>query len=85
MASGSSKLIKILLQELIYRRNFIIIAFSLISIILVTVGANWPKMYTSSTTVFVEEENILGPLMEGAAVQTEVIDRAAIEIGRAHV
>ena len=78
MASGSNKLIKILLQELIYRRNFIIIAFSLISIILVTVGANWPKMYTSSTTVFVEEENILGPLMEGAAVQTEVIDRAAI-------
>ena len=78
MASWANNIIKILLQELIYRRSFVIIAFSIISIVMVTIGANWPKMYTSYTTIFVEEENILGPLMEGAAVQTDVIDRAAI-------
>jgi len=78
MASGLQKNIRLLVQETINRRNFVVIAFATISVIAILVGANWPKSYTSYTTIFVEEENILGPLMEGAAVQTEVIDRAAI-------
>ena len=39
---------------------------------------NWPKFYSSSATIFIEDKNILGPLMKGAAVQTEVVDRAKI-------
>ncbi len=78
MASGLQKNITLLVQETVNRRNFVIIVFSVISVLTVLVGSNWPKSYTSYTTIFVEEENILGPLMEGAAVQTEVVDRAAI-------
>lgn len=66
------------MQETVNRRNFVVVSFAVISVLAVLIGANWPKSYTSYTTIFVEEENILGPLMEGAAVQTEVIDRAAI-------
>lgn len=80
MASGLQQNIHYLLKEIIFRRNFVVITFSLITVSLVLIGASWPKMYSTYTTIFVEEENIIGPLMEGAAeVQQRVaIDRAAI-------
>jgi polysaccharide chain length determinant protein (PEP-CTERM system associated) len=59
-------------------RVFVVLTFLLIGCAGLVVGLNWPKIYTSSTSIYVEEENILGPLMEGAAVQTEVIDRSSI-------
>lgn len=37
-----------------------------------------PARYSSSTSLFVEERNVLGPLMEGAAVQADVVDRARL-------
>lgn len=37
-----------------------------------------PKTYTSSTTLQVEETNIIEPLLEGRTVPTGVIDRAAV-------
>lgn len=67
-----------LFRDAILYRNFFVISFVAISIAVVTVGIVWPRMYSASTTVFVEEENILGPLMQGAAVQTELIDRARV-------
>ncbi len=78
MDSNSKLDLGLLLREIFRQKLFIAIAFSLISVSIVIVGNNWPKQYSSSTTIFVEEENILGPLMQGAAVQTEVIDRSAI-------
>lgn len=79
MASGLQKNIHYLLKEVLFRRNFVVIMFSIITVLLVMIGASWPKMYSTYTTIFVEEENIIGPLMEGAAeVQRVTIDRAAI-------
>lgn len=79
MASPLQKNIHYLLKEILFRRNFVVITFSLITVVLVLIGASWPKTYSTYTTIFVEEENIIGPLMEGAAeVQRVVIDRAAI-------
>jgi len=78
MDESTENISKILLQEIIHKRNFIVIVFSIISILIVVTGSKWPKVYQASTTIFVEEQNILGPLMEGAAIQTEVVDRAAI-------
>ena len=78
MDISKEKKIQFLLQEIIYRRNFVVIVFCFITVSIILVGLNWPKKFTSSTTIFVEEQNILGPLMEGAAVQTVVVDRAAI-------
>ncbi|VAW73193.1 hypothetical protein MNBD_GAMMA15-626 [hydrothermal vent metagenome] len=78
MAEPISKQLQNLCKDAVLHRNFFIICFLVISIAIVSVGIVWPRMYSASTTVFVEEENILGPLMQGAAVQTEVIDRARI-------
>ncbi len=78
MASGLQQNIRLVAREIVFRRFFVVVFFAAVSSLLTLVGANWPKSYTSYSTIFVEEENIIGPLMEGAAVQTEVVDRAAI-------
>ena len=78
MDSGPLVLPEVVIKETVYHRLFFVITFALITVLVVFIGVNWPKQYTSSTTIFVEEQNILGPLMEGAAIQTEVLDRAAI-------
>jgi polysaccharide chain length determinant protein (PEP-CTERM system associated) len=65
----------LLLDAYRYRRVMVAV-FVIVNAVVVTIGVNWPKKFTSSTTVFVEERNILGPLMKGAAEQTDVIDRS---------
>jgi len=71
--------IKITLENASRLRWLVLVVFAICSFLSLFVGMHFPKVYKSSVTVFVEEQNILGPLMEGAAVQTEVaIDRARI-------
>lgn len=53
-------------------------AFALIALVMLVVGLTTPKKYTSSTRILVEDSNIIEPLMEGRAVPTTVVDRAAI-------
>lgn len=52
--------------------------FAGIALLALVVGLLLPKKYTSSTTILVEERNIIAPLMEGRAVATSVVDRASI-------
>jgi len=68
---------KIILPAYLHKR-WVVVIFVIVNLIAVVAAYNWPKEFTSSTTVFIEEENILGPLMEGTAVQTDVVDRARI-------
>jgi polysaccharide chain length determinant protein (PEP-CTERM system associated) len=42
------------------------------------VGWNWPKIYSSSSTILVDQKNILQPLMAGTTVTTDVLDRARL-------
>ncbi len=75
---GSDPLVHVrtLLLDAYRYRRILVAAFVIINAAVVTLGVNWPKKYTSATTVFVEERNILGPLMKGAAEQTDVSDRS---------
>lgn len=63
-----------------FRRRAVMLVgiFALLSLIALVVGMLLPKKYTSSTTILVEERNIIAPLMEGRAVATSVVDRASI-------
>ena len=63
-----------------FRRKAVMMAtiFALVSLVGLVVGMLLPKKYTSSTTILVEERNIIAPLMEGRAVATSVVDRASI-------
>lgn len=71
-------LIRRIIQPSYVHKRWVVIIFVIINIIAITAGFNWPKQYSSSSTVYIEEENILGPLMQGTAVQTNVIDRGRI-------
>lgn len=50
--------------------------FFLVSILVLTIGWFMPKVYVSSSTIMVDEQNILTPLMEGTAIATGVKDHA---------
>ena len=67
--------VRTLLLDAYRYRRVLVAVFVIVNAVVVTIGVNWPKKFTSATTLFVEERNILGPLMKGAAEQTDVIDR----------
>lgn len=78
MATPFESFVRFVLIETVRHRFFVAISFVLLTCAALYVGINWPNVYTSSTSIYVEEQNIMGPLMQGAAVQTEVIDRSRI-------
>ena len=63
-----------------WRRRPVLLAtvFTLIALGALVFGMLLPKKYNSQTTILVEESNIIKPLMEGRAVPTSVVSRAAI-------
>lgn len=68
----------ILANEAHRRRVAMVVVFAAIALVALALGALWPKTYTSSTTILVQEDNIIQPLMEGRAVATGVTDRGRI-------
>lgn len=72
------KLVPALLSEAFHSRRLVVAVFVGICITTVFVGLSFPKHYAASTTILVDEKNILQPLMQGAAVATEVTDRARL-------
>ncbi|MEJ2106542.1 MAG: hypothetical protein P8X48_04305 [Acidiferrobacteraceae bacterium] len=67
---------KIIANEAYLHRKAVVALFALICIAFVSAGLVWPKTYTSYTTIYVEQKNIIEPLMQGTAVATNVQDRA---------
>ena len=72
------QLLPVLLKEARRRPVLLAAVFSGIALLALLVGVLIPKQFTSSTTILVQESNIIGPLMEGRAVPTGVADRAGI-------
>lgn len=52
--------------------------FAAIALVALLVGVLLPKKYASTTSILVEQSNIITPLMEGRAVPTGVANRATI-------
>lgn len=74
------ELLRPLLHDLFLHRRMSVFAFVLILGLFVLLGIYWPGRYTATATILAEQKNILGPLMEGAAVQTDI--RAQAGLGR---
>ena len=77
---GASMLTLLPVGAGIGRRHPVILAAVFVAIALtgLLVGVLIPKRYTASTSILVEQSNIIGPLMEGRAVPTDVANRAMI-------
>ncbi len=72
------KFVGILAREVFVYRKAVVALFIAVTLSAVIVGLSWPLRYTSSTTILVEEKNIIQPLMQGTAVDTGETDRASI-------
>jgi len=73
-----SELPQIVWIEAQRRRTSLVLLFAAIALAGLAAGLFWPKKYVASTTILVQESNIIKPLMEGRAVATNNADRAAI-------
>lgn len=71
-------LFRLMRRELWIRRWLVTGVYLATSVLFLVVGWNWPKVYTSSSTIFVDQQTILEPLMQGTAVTTGVTDRAQV-------
>jgi polysaccharide chain length determinant protein (PEP-CTERM system associated) len=72
------QLIRVLINETFHYRKTVVTIFILVYLSVLAVGLVWPKVYKASTTILVEEKRVIQPLMQGAAVATDVADRARL-------
>lgn len=68
--------IEFTLLELWRFKKVALLLFVVISLVVIAIGWSWPKVYVSKSTIIVDEQNILTPLMEGTAIATSVHDHA---------
>lgn len=78
MLFTNEQFVKVFLNEAFRHRLAIVGLFVVVVFAMLGLGLAWPKGYSASTTILVDEKNIIQPLMQGAAVTTEVTDRARL-------
>ncbi len=67
---------KVLITESFHSRRLVVGIFVIVNAAMLAAGLLWPKGYTASTSILVDERNIIQPLMQGAAVATDALDRS---------
>src|SRR6267378_6760245 len=67
---------KALVTESFHSRRLVVAIFVIVNAAMLTAGWLWPKGYVASTSILVDERTIIQPLMQGAAVATDVSDRS---------
>ncbi len=75
MQSDTEQTLRVLYREAFARRKLMVLAFMVIALATAAAGLYWPKAYTSSTTLLVEDQNAVQPLMERSH-NRELVDRA---------
>jgi polysaccharide chain length determinant protein (PEP-CTERM system associated) len=78
MSLRPEQILKVLANEAFLYRKALVVGFLVINLVLLGVGLIWPKEFTSATTILLEDKKIIQPLMEGAAVATQVADRSRL-------
>jgi len=76
MLYTSQELVSFVLKDCYKYRNKIVFAFMLISVAVLIVGVDWPKLYKAESLIYVDNRNVIKPLMQGAAVTAESKDIA---------
>jgi polysaccharide chain length determinant protein (PEP-CTERM system associated) len=71
-------LFKVLVNEAFCYRRALVGAFIVINLAMLVFGLLWPKGFTSYTSIVVDDKKVIQPLMQGAAVTTDVADRGRL-------
>lgn len=74
----SEQFFRVLAREAFVYRKALAVLFVLVTLSVVITGLFWPQRYTSSTTILVEDKNILQPLLKGTAVDTGQTSKASV-------
>ncbi|RMF19227.1 MAG: lipopolysaccharide biosynthesis protein [Gammaproteobacteria bacterium] len=77
MAVPLNQLVKEAWGEVRRRKALATVLVVVVSFGILGLGLVWPYKYTSRSVIFVDDQNIIRPLMEGSAVTTKVKDRAS--------
>jgi polysaccharide chain length determinant protein (PEP-CTERM system associated) len=77
MALPLSHLPTEILREIRSRKWLVFICFALVSFAVLGAGFVWPYQYRSGVTIFVDDQNIIGPLMQGSAVTTKISEQTS--------
>lgn len=77
MALPLSSLPVEILREVRSRKWLVFIVFALVSFTILATGFIWPYQYRSEVIIFVDDQNIIGPLMEGSAVTTKISEQTS--------
>lgn len=65
-------------RELVARRGSLTVVFAIIALAVLVAGLFYKPKFESSVTIFADNQNVITPLLEGAAAQTRVEDSATI-------
>ncbi len=76
MITNPLELISITFKDTWKRKIIGILMFIFLSMVVLFVSWNWPKMYVSYSIIEVDEQNILTPLLEGSAIATSIKNHA---------
>ncbi|WP_150913196.1 XrtA system polysaccharide chain length determinant [Marinobacter halotolerans] len=77
MALPLSSLPVEILREIRSRKWQVFLAFVIVSFVVLAAGFVWPYKYKSEVVIFVDDQNIIRPLMEGSAITTKVSDQVS--------
>jgi polysaccharide chain length determinant protein (PEP-CTERM system associated) len=69
------QIVKTLIVETFQSRRLVVAIFVVVNAAMLVAGLLSPKGYSASTSILIDDRNIVQPLMQGAAVATEVTDR----------
>lgn len=78
MQLNPEHLVKLIVNEAFESRRAVVAVFVAVNLLMVMIGLVWPKGYSAYTTILMDEKNIIQPLMQGAAVTTDVVDRSRL-------
>lgn len=70
--------LNVIFRELWQRKFLVLIGFALISFTVLVVGMLWPSKFETSATIYADNQNILGPLLEKQARQSKVTDQTKV-------
>ncbi|WP_417566842.1 XrtA system polysaccharide chain length determinant [Marinobacter sp.] len=77
MALPLSQLPAEIVREIRARKWLALFVFAVVSFSVLAAGYFWPYKYQSQVIIFVDDRNIIQPLMEGRAVTTEINEKAS--------
>ena len=68
----------VIFREIWQRKFLTLTAFGLVSFLVLVVGMFWPAKYETTATIYADNQNILGPLLERQAKQSKVTDQTKV-------